>query len=309
MDPISIQKELTHMAEWERLAEIRQFTLSVQIFQQNADELIGILRSVKSDPVATRLWALENRLILDQLLLEIARLLHNFVAASFSLVEHARRFYSRNYKNDGRFNDYDLQVKERFAEDPLCQFVQDLRNFFIHKKVPKVSSTLSFGPGQEVDNTMFLDKDDLENFEWKPRARHYLDAAPAQIDMLMVVSSYEAKVSAFYEWVFGRLEDIHAADLVAVRVKEEQLRRAVGAMARHHLETAVAISRQIRTPPEQFFLEFLDHQTWAKLCSSNPDPVKRANALMDEVEKFSPPLGLVRGEMVDAFVRFYRSRQ
>ena len=297
------------MPEWERLAEIRQFTLSIQIFQQNAGELVGLLRNVKTGPAAMRLWALENRPVLDQLLREVARLLHNFVAASFSLVDHARRFHSRNYKDDGRFADYEGQVKARFAEDPLCQFVQDLRNFFIHRKVPNVLSTMSLKQGQEVDNTLFLEKADLGSFDWKPLARQYLDAAPDRIDLLLVASSYATKVTDFYKWVFGRLEEIHASDLTAVRSKQEDLRRAVGEMARHHLETDIAISREIRTPPEQFFLAFVDHETWSRLCSENPEPTSRANALLDEVEKFSPSLGTVRSEMIDAFERFYRGQQ
>jgi hypothetical protein len=306
MDPISIQKELAQMPEWERLSEIRQFNLSIQIFQQNSGELVGLLRSVKTGPAAMRLWSVENQPLLDQLLCEVARLLHNFVAASFSLVDHARRFHKRNYKSDGRFADYEIQVKARFADDPLCQFVQDLRNFFIHRKVPNVSSTMSFTQGQDIDNTLFLEKADLESFEWKTLARNYLDQAPGKIDLLMLASSYTTKVTDFYKWVFERLQEIHANDLAVVHAKQEDLKRAIGAMAQRHLEADIAISREIRTAPEQYFLAFIDHGTWSRLCADNPEPVDRANALLDEVEKLSPPLGKIRAEMIETFKRFYR---
>ena len=307
--PIEIQQELIKMPEWERLAEIRQFKLSVEIFQKNANELIQLLDSVKTGPGAIQLWALENRPILDQLLREVARLLHNFVSASFSLIDHARRFHKRNYEGDGRFADYEEQVKERFANDPLCRFVQDLRNFFIHKKVPSVASVMSMHPGQGVDNSVCLEKADLESFEWNRIARQYLDDAPEKIDLLTLVSSYTTKVTDFYNWVFSRLEEIHADDIAAVQAKQNELRRSVGRLARHYLETSITISNQIRTPPEQFFLTFLDHETWSEVCANNPDPIDRANALLDEVEKFSPPLGPVRARVIDLFEKYYREEK
>ena len=305
MDPISIEKELTRMPEWERLAEIRQFTLSVEIFQENAGELVRLLRGVKTGPAALRLWAVESRPALDLFLREVARLLHNFVAAAFSLVDHSRRFHKRNYKCDHRFADYETQVKTRFADDSLCQFVQGLRNFFIHKEVPNVSSTASLNQGEDIDNTVFLMKADLEGFDWKPVARRYLDTAPDRIDLLMVAESYATKVTNFYTWVFARLEEIHADDLAAVHSKQERFRRAIGERARHQLATSITISQQIRTPPEQFFLAFLDHGTWSKVCADHVDPGERANALLDEVEKFSPPLGTVRAQMVELFEQYH----
>lgn len=251
---------------------------------------------------------MENRPILDSILGEVGRLLHNFVAASFSLVDHARRFYRRNYKDDGRFSDYETEVKARFAEDPLCQFVQGLRNYFTHKEIPDVSSSMSIKPGEDIDNTMFLNKAELGDFDWSARAREYLDAAPDQINLLDIASGYAEKVASFYNWVFARLDEIHAADHEAVRAKQEELRRAIGAMAPNHLRADIEISRQIRTPPEQFFLAFLDHETWSKVCASNQNPAARASALLDELENFSPPLGELRTQMIDVFERYYQKQ-
>lgn len=307
MDPIGIQKELVAMPEWERLAEIRQFSYSVQLFQQNANELTGLLESIRTGPVAANLWSLENRPILDSILGEVGRLLHNFVAASFSLRDHAYRFYRSNYKDDGRFSDYEAEAKSRFAEDPLCQFVQGLRNYFVHKEIPDVSSSMSWSPGADIDNSMFLNKAELEEgFDWSVKAREYLDGAPAQINLLDIASGYAEKVANFYNWVFERLDDIHAADQAAVRTKQEELRRAIGAMVPSHLRADIEISKQIRTPPEQFFLAFLDHETWSNICSSNQNPTERANALLDEIEKISPPLGELRQQIIEVFDRYYR---
>jgi hypothetical protein len=228
-EPQRIYEELTSMPEWERIGEVRQFSLSLRIFEGNADELIGFLERLKAEPVALALWRPENRLRLDEAREEIARLLHNFVAGAFSLVDHARRFYDRNYKTDGRFSGYDEAVKARFADDPLCQFVQGLRNYFVHKKIPTLSTTLSFKEGEDLDTSSFLQKEELLDFDWNATARSYLDGAPARMDLLTIASAYRTKVAEFYEWVFSRLEAIHAADHAVVEAKREELRQAVNA--------------------------------------------------------------------------------
>jgi hypothetical protein len=227
-----IYEELISMPEWERIGEVRQFSLSLRIFEGNADELIGFLEKIKTGPVALALWHPENRLRLEEAGEEIARLLHNFVTGSFSLVDHARRFYDRNYRMDGRFGEYEAEVQARFAKDPLCQFVQGLRNFFVHKQTPNLSTTLSFRAGEDLDNSYYLAKEELQSFDWNAKARSYLRGAPARIDLLAIVSAYRQKVAEFYKWVFSRLEAIHAGDYAAVEAKQEELRQAANVQQR-----------------------------------------------------------------------------
>jgi hypothetical protein len=111
-------------------------------------EFRALLEGATTPQAATVLWSLQNRPQLEQFQREVTRLLHNFVAAAFSLVDHARRFFGKHYKDAKSFPDYEDEVKRRFTEDPLCQFVQGLRNYFIHRKPPNISSTMSLSQGQ-----------------------------------------------------------------------------------------------------------------------------------------------------------------
>lgn len=307
MEPLEIQRELLRMPEWGRLAEIRQFELSIEIFQRNADELLRFLGGFKTGPMSAHLWSLENRPPLDRALREVARLLHNFVAASFSLVDHARAFYTRNYAGHESFRDYPAEVSKRFADVPLCQFVQGLRNFFVHRRIPNVMSRVTLRQGESPDGAVLMAKAELQEGEWNAIARQYLESAPTEIDLLTVVSEYVGRVTDFYNWFFSRLSEVHSADMAAVTEKQNELRRAVGETALHHLAIAIKISQQIRTRPESFFLEFMDHDTWSKICEDNEEPEQRANALLDEVEKHSPPLGTLRDQMVEVFRRYYQT--
>lgn len=306
MEPLEIQQDLLRMPEWARLSQIRQFQLSIEIFQRNADELLRFLGRLKTGPMAVHLWSLENRTTLEQALREVARLLLNLVASSFSLVDHARAFYTRNYAEHESLRDYPAEVRRRFADVPLCQFVQGLRNYFIHRRIPNVLSRVTLRQGEHPESAMLLAKQELQEGEWNVVARQYLESAPAEIDLLAVVSEYVRRVTDFYNWFFSRLNDVHAAELAAVAEKQDQLRRAVGEAAGHHLAIAIKIGQQIKTRPENFFLEFMDNETRSRICEANQEPEQRANALLDEVEKFSPPLQGIRGQIVELFRRYYQ---
>ena len=237
MNPLfTIHNELIQMPEWKRISNIRQFKLSIQIFDNNADELIKLLSRYKTGSEAANIWAIENRPILEQFQFEIARLLHNFVAASLSLIDHVRVFYKNNYKNNEQFRDYDTEVEKRFSRDPICQFVQGLRNFYIHKKVPELVSEFSWSVEQDASNSILLNKSDLKDFKWKPIARKYLDETE-KIDLWLLVSEYTKKVRDFYLWMFTRLEEIHATDLIAIDKKQQELQQAIGKIIPSRLES------------------------------------------------------------------------
>lgn len=303
--PLDLQDELRRMPEWERLSEVRQFTLSLEIFQRNAQEFRALLEGATTPQAATVLWSLHNRPQLEQFQREVTRLLHNFVAAAFSLVDHARRFFGKHYKDAKSFPDYEDEVRRRFAEDPLCQFVQGLRNYFIHRKPPNIGSTMSLSQGQAARHTIHLEKGDLMDFDWNATARRFLDEAADKLDLQNVVAAYSTKVTEFYAWMFKRLEEIHADDVAAVNAKQAEVRTEMGKLIPGSLASDLMIAAQIRVQPEQFFLAFMDPTRWAQLCRQHAAPEERANALLDAVEECSPPLGDLRAKFVQLFKTYY----
>ena len=302
---LEIQRELLQMPEWNRLSVIRQFSLSVEIFKGNAAEISNLLEKAQTDPEVFKLWALENRLQLDIFEYKIARLLHNYVASAFSLVDHTRRFYEKYYKLDGNFRDYEEEVKQRFADDPLCQFVQGLRNYFIHKKVPSLVNKLTLVRGGEASHTVFLLKRELLDFDWKERADQYLKGSNEEIELAFIVKEYADKILSFYKWVFSRLEDIHSKDLLAIRKKREEGIIALGQKIPYSLEADLNILKRKSLQPEQIFLSYMDPISWRQIIDSKPDPIERANAFLDYLQKISPPLDSLRSKIVDIFREYY----
>jgi hypothetical protein len=237
-----LSDELEAMPEYRRLSVIRQFSTSVSLFDTNAQELKNLIRNAEGSTAAIELWRLESRPNLQAFQVELMRLVHNFVASAFTLVDHARRFYNKNYQSDARFPDYDERVRHDFREDPLSQFVQGLRNYVLHKELPDLATAMSYEQGGDIHHRHYWRLGELKTFDgWNTSAKRFLAEAEADIDIGEVIDLYTAKVRAFYKWVFGRLEEIHTDDLKVVEQKRHAGLRAYAAEWPRLLEMELAV--------------------------------------------------------------------
>lgn len=123
-DVLQLQDELLAMDEYKRLAVIRQFHISLHIFDGNAQELCQLLDAGSIPPSMVQSETYQH---------EVARRLHNFVAGAFSLVDHARRLYGKRSKYVTHFPNYQTEVNNRFTKDPLHRFLQGLRDYCLHR--------------------------------------------------------------------------------------------------------------------------------------------------------------------------------
>lgn len=225
--PLAIQDELVAMPEWKTLARIRHFNASQKLFRANAKELRDLLLFMTKDPKGFALTSVRNRAHLDEAMDEVIRRMHNFVAAALSLVDHARVFYKELYEKPGSFPDYVEHVKARLAENPDVQFVNCLRQFAQHYKLPDVTTKLQAEQGKGVTIQLLLSKANLETFSgWNATAKKYLQAANEEIDLMAVLDTYEATILEFYKWVAQRQQEIHAKDIAAVEEKRKELLEA-----------------------------------------------------------------------------------
>lgn len=225
---LQIQAELIAMPEWKNLARVQQFTTSIRVLERNGEHLEAFVRCLIEDPRSMQLTDVHKRAALDAAFEEVICLLHNYVAAALSLVDHTRIVYRELYESKGLFSDYQGEVKERFIDVPLLQFVQGLRHFAQHYRTPDVSYLLNFEAGKGTTRRLVLQKADLLEFSgWKAVARTYLDAAPDQIDIIDLVTGYSTAIRSFYKWMAERQSEIHAADQAAVAAKQAEAHRAM----------------------------------------------------------------------------------
>ena len=79
---------------------------------------------------------MRHRYRLDYGQREVVRLLHDYVAAAFSLVDATRVFVNEHYTDTGLLRVYNDRLKRDFSEAPLHRFLQDLRNYTLRYRLP-----------------------------------------------------------------------------------------------------------------------------------------------------------------------------
>ncbi|MGE5417456.1 MAG: hypothetical protein ACM3UZ_12035 [Acidobacteriota bacterium] len=158
---------------------------------------------------------------------EVIRLLHNFLAASASLVDHTRILAKDLYSNSPFWNEYNATVKATFAESPISNFVKDLRNYFLHTKIPVISATL-VPIDEQMDSYINLHLDELRNWDgWKKKSKEYLASQPSKIRLEVVCDDYWSIVESLYKWFADKQNIIHLAEFEQAKEIQNQMKIAL----------------------------------------------------------------------------------
>jgi hypothetical protein len=288
---LKLMDELNKMPEYALFVQLQGFDASIYTFDKNYQDLIRTIDFLANNPQAKSLFWLRNR---DQLMLmmrEIIRLLHNYVAAAMSLIDHTRRLYRKLYADTDKFPDYEAKVSSEFAQDPLSQFVKCLRQYCQHYKAPNLAITTSIERfGEKPTRAISLLKEDLESFDgWSTTAKKYLDTIEKKLDVLMVTTKYREKVIDFYEWFQYRQQEIHADDLQRFRDKEKDL---LLLMLEDKIDISFAESRQgIPHRKDEIFISIFSSREFDELDTiprDSPNRPLRAIELLEEHSFFIP---------------------
>jgi hypothetical protein len=144
---------------------------------------------------------------------EVLYLLHNYVAAVKSLVDHTRRIYRKLYEPTGLLPSYQDEIAERFANDPLSQFIENLREMAQHYRLPSIRFSHSFENlptrGRMTNRLQLVRADLLEYKEWSPPAKQFLAEASDEVDLLNVVTRHYEHVIAFHMWFREQQAKLH----------------------------------------------------------------------------------------------------
>lgn len=146
---------------------------------------------------------------------EVVHLLHNFVASASTLIDHTRIAHKKLYEPHGLMPEYSLEVRKRFATDPLSQFVIGLRQMAQHYRLPSIKLVHSIQGGGVSDSysvaLQLTCADLLEFSSWTAPAQAYITLHGDQIDISLVASEYHAQVIDFYDWFSAQQEQIHGS--------------------------------------------------------------------------------------------------
>lgn len=198
---------------------MKAHSFSLNIFHGNLIEISKAIAIFEKPEIGMKIMNQENREIGNQTHREINRLFHNFLASAKTLIEHTRIFIDTYYSKTAIDQAYSAKIRAEYAEDPLCRFIQDLRNYILHKGLPNNTMSLAFDVDkQSIKTTVRLKLDSLLEWQkWNKKSREYLNSQDEDIQLSHLVEEYGNKINHLYEWLSDRLHKHHSKDLLELR--------------------------------------------------------------------------------------------
>ena len=192
------------------ISKLNHIGYSHNIFIQNSNELEVTLQKYE-DPNFSIPLHKENY---SEYFRVVNKDLHNFLASVKTLVDHTRAVVKGLYPIDSEIRSkYDAEVKNKFENNPLVAFVQNLRNYTLHRKIPYVNAEMSFNANEGFESSIKLEKSELLEWDgWKNIAKEYMEELPEKFSLLKLMTEYKTIVISFYNWFYREQQEYHKAE-------------------------------------------------------------------------------------------------
>ncbi|PZV21288.1 MAG: hypothetical protein DCF21_02795 [Leptolyngbya sp.] len=155
---------------------------------------------------------------------EISRLIHNYVAAWLSLVDHIRVINAKLKEHDSPdirdfTNEYELRLAEYLKDTFENMFVKDLRRYVQHKKVPvptlhfkmkRMENLLSESgePLFEGGHSFEYHSKDIDDFNWSQKTKEYIKNNKS-VPIVQIIDKHFSIMKDFYLWIQFRDHQLH----------------------------------------------------------------------------------------------------
>ncbi len=197
--------------------------MSLTIFTMNARELERIFLIIEANKY--KLNSTEDGELRKQIRRGVNYLLHNFVAAARTLVDHTRVFISENYQATVLQEKYQAKIAADIKSNKNCLFIHDLRNYMLHCGPPALSIRTSITSGNRVDaGVHFISSSLLEWNGWKSLSKEYIKERANWIDIDDIARTYSNTVVSLHSWLDLLLSEHHESDLQELRALQDQAR-------------------------------------------------------------------------------------
>ncbi len=206
---------------YQRYSDQRAFQRSINaVFTANWRELMALLQGASTDPdlAIELIQNVREPTVRDQFQDQTTQRLHNYAAATMTLVDHSRRLLRD--RNDHISQEFGVRLATTL-DNPEVPFIQDLRNFMLHRSLPQLMHSLSMTnvntPEAQMDSQVQLSTDELLEFKrWSPGSKGFLDAQAPALSLLPLITKHGQLVLSLNNWLFNALAADNASALVEV---------------------------------------------------------------------------------------------
>lgn len=191
----------------ESIEQYALLKINFSILKGNYVELANKIRLYKTHQVYDQLWNYHDSSKLDDYIIDVSRLLLNFILVACSVKDSCRKDICDWYEGSNFLQIYKSKVDESFSSNDLIQFVEDLRNVTMHCYLPVVNARgKSFPkPNNEFDGVaLVLRKIKLLQSISKKGEKFLLEQNDS-IDIEPIIREYFCIVEEFYNWLLDAI--------------------------------------------------------------------------------------------------------
>lgn len=280
---MNLIKEIESMPEFDIIQSIKLLNHNVDIFNVNTVELLEVVRFGTNENNHFHLFGMINRKKLEWYQLEICRLLHNFIASSYSLKEAVDAFVKRYKKIDSNFHQEYLQERDKLKNIPVYEFVYGLRIYIQHIKIPNIINETNWtSDTNELNQKVLLEKKPFYNFKRLTEAgKKYLDSFETNINIETMIVDYYSTIQKFINWIFHELQQIHQYDLSRLNSKKKEFKQI---MIPQLLVADILLFEQNKNF-ENNFLSSVPIEVYTEIHAKFNSKEEKTNAFLEYIEK------------------------
>lgn len=204
--------------------QIGKLNQSFYIFNKNNYELKKELESFKNFDKASHLMKIENKELLDNYTDELLRLFHNFLASAKSLIEHARNIVKESECNKEFKKKYQLEIVKRFSNSECNKFIEDFRNYILHKGLPNIFFRESYKQMEGNSSLVLINIKYLKKWKgWTKLSESYINSLQENEDFSKIINQYSDAIFKFYEWFIKEFLNSHKNEYNELSKLQNQL--------------------------------------------------------------------------------------
>jgi hypothetical protein len=142
-----------------------------------------------------------------------------------TLRDHTRIFFRENYDGTEVCQIYKDRITSEIADDEICRFVQDLRNYMLHMGFPQPQRHMSWDHERGLTTGVRFGKDELAEWDgWSSAAKSLLSKQREFVELPDIISAYIEKIVRLHMWIDTKLREHHQADLGELTAFQNALR-------------------------------------------------------------------------------------
>jgi hypothetical protein len=154
------------------------------------------------------------------------------LAGAMTLLDHTRVFVEEFYIGTEVNKEFKNRIQREFSNNELTSFVQDLRNYMMHRGMPPITHTLVMKPANshrlgEVNATTFfnLSVEKLRKWKnWRRSSKNFFENYDDSIHILTLVEEYSSIIYKFHSELNALMLNYHKKDLEELSFLQNALR-------------------------------------------------------------------------------------